>query len=57
MSLRRTAKTLNPSIVEEWRLEAVMASLLDLSDSQGRLLCPPFRILESKDVCLTFLTL
>lgn len=53
MSLRRTTRTPNfvtTSAVDEWRLEAVMASLLDLSDNQGRLLCPPFRVLESKEV-------
>lgn len=52
MSLRRTTRTPNfvtTSAVDEWRLEAVMASLLDLSDNQGRLLCPPFRVLESKE--------
>lgn len=58
MSTKRT-KGPAASNMEEWRLEAVLVSLLELSDSQGRLLCPPFRILESRQVifstiCLNF---
>ncbi|KAI1728891.1 bromodomain-containing protein [Ditylenchus destructor] len=33
----------------EERLEAVLASLLTLTDNQNRLLCPPFRVLDSRE--------
>lgn len=53
MSLRRTTRTPVPisnTTVDKWKLEAVMASILDLTDNRGRLICPPFRVLESKEV-------
>jgi len=34
--------------LEDWRLEAVLASLLQLNDGKGRLLCPPFRVLPPR---------
>ncbi|KAI6178614.1 hypothetical protein M3Y98_00519700 [Aphelenchoides besseyi] len=34
---------------EEWRMEAVVCAILDEHDSQGRLLCPPFRVLASPE--------
>jgi hypothetical protein len=47
----RGAKKTEESTIEEYRLEAVLASLLQLSDNQNRLLCPPFRVLDTKEVC------
>ncbi|KAI6203259.1 hypothetical protein M3Y94_00535700 [Aphelenchoides besseyi] len=34
---------------EEWRMEALLCAILDEHDSQGRLLCPPFRVLASPE--------
>ncbi|KAK0426173.1 hypothetical protein QR680_009571 [Steinernema hermaphroditum] len=35
--------------VERWMLEALLVSLVELTDSDGRLLSPPFRVLASRE--------
>lgn len=35
--------------MEEWRFEAVLCTILELTDGGGRLLCPPFRVLAPPD--------
>uniref|UniRef100_A0A1I7S1Y9 Protein polybromo-1 n=1 Tax=Bursaphelenchus xylophilus TaxID=6326 RepID=A0A1I7S1Y9_BURXY len=43
------SKTAKNEPIEEWRLQAVVCAILDLTDKQGRLLCPPFRVLAPRD--------
>ncbi|CAD5207839.1 unnamed protein product [Bursaphelenchus okinawaensis] len=42
-------KTPKSEPVDPWRFQAVICAILDLTDKQGRLLCPPFRILAPND--------
>src|SRR4051812_31261116 len=35
--------------VEEWRMEAVICAILEERDKDGRIICPPFRVLVSPE--------
>lgn len=34
---------------DDWKVEAVLGAILEVADEQGRILCPPFRVLPSPE--------
>jgi hypothetical protein len=37
-------------VLDEWRMEAAIVSILQLTDSEKQLICPPFRLLDPPEV-------
>lgn len=49
---KRGTRTSTPLSLDEYRLEAMLGSLLALTDNHERRISPPFRVLACKEVFL-----